>query len=77
MLQIATSPLAEIWVGRAHLSTCSEVRVKVRHSLQLGEFRFGLLENRNIGVGVLPEFEEHPVGGPAFGHITRQRERSA
>ena len=41
---VYTTPLAEIRVGSAHLSTCSAVRVKVRHSLHLGEFRFGLLE---------------------------------
>jgi hypothetical protein len=41
---VNAAPLAEIRVGRAHLSTCSAVRVKVRHSLQLGEFRFGLIE---------------------------------
>ena len=69
-MPVNPSPLAEIRYGRALLSTCSAVRVKVRHSLQSSEFRFGLLENRNIGVGVLPQFEEHPLGGLAFGHIT-------
>jgi len=30
----------------------------IRRSLQLGEFRLGLLEDRNVGVGVFPEGEE-------------------
>jgi hypothetical protein len=46
-------------------------------SLQLGVFRLGLLEDRDVGVGVFPEIEEILVGSLGLGLVPRQNERSA
>ena len=40
------------------------LKLGIRRSLQLGVFRLGLLEHRNVGVGVFPEGEEILVGSP-------------
>ena len=44
---------------------------------QLGVFRFGLLEDRDVGVGVFPEGEEILVGSLCLGLFSRHSERSA
>ena len=46
-------------------------------STQLRVFRLGLLEDRDVGVGVFPECEEILVGSLCLGLISRQSERSA
>jgi hypothetical protein len=45
--------------------------------VQLGVFRLGLLENRDVGVGVFPKSEEILVGCLCLGLISRQGVRSA
>src|SRR5208282_3204692 len=55
----------------------SPAKPVIRRSRQLGVFRLGLLEDRDIGVGVFPEIEEILVGGHCLGLISCQRERSA
>ena len=40
-------------------------------SLQLGVFRLGLLENRDVGVGVLPEREESMIRTFSLGVVSR------
>src|SRR5258708_27539111 len=53
---------------------------EARHSVlspQLGEFGFGLLKNRDVGVGVLPERQEILVGSLCLGLIAQQSESSA
>jgi hypothetical protein len=65
-------------VQRSNKATRSApARHVIRRSLQLGVFRLGLLEDRDIGVGVLPEGEEILVGSLCLGLISRQSERSA
>jgi hypothetical protein len=54
-----------------------EAGMPVRRSLQPGVFRLGLLEDRDVGVGVLPESQEIPIGGLCFGRLSRQSERPA
>ena len=39
---------------------------------KLGVFRLGLLEKRDVAVGVLPELEEIVVRGSCFGRISGQ-----
>jgi hypothetical protein len=46
-------------------------------SLQLGVFRLGLLEDRDVGVGVFPEAKEILVGSLGLGLISGQDKRSA
>jgi hypothetical protein len=50
---------------------------KGNRSLQLSVFRLGLLENRDIGVGVFPEGEKILVRSLRLGLISRQSQRSA
>jgi len=68
-------------VGSALSGRPLEVRVmrprKARRSLQLGVFRLGLLEDRDVGVGVFPEGEEILVSSLCLALISRQSERSA
>ena len=44
---------------------------------QLGVFRLGLRQDRDVGVGVFPQGEEILVGSLRLGWISGQRERSA
>jgi hypothetical protein len=44
----------------------------IRRSLQLGVFRLGLLEDRDVGVGVFPEGEEILVGFSGFRRVASQ-----
>src|ERR1022692_3808157 len=44
---------------------------------KLAVFRFGLLEDRDVGVGVFPEAEEILVGSLCLAPISRQSERPA
>ena len=46
-------------------------KLVIRRSLQLGVFRLGLLEDRNVRVSVFPEGEEILVGGLCLGLISR------
>jgi hypothetical protein len=46
-------------------------------SLQLGVFRFGLLENREFGIGVFPEVEEILIRASRFRNFPQQRIGSA
>src|SRR5262245_51083310 len=48
----------------------------IARSLQFGVLRFGLLENRDVGVRVLPEHEKSLVGSFRLRLIPRQSERS-
>ena len=34
----------------------------IRHLMQLGVFRLGLPEDRDVGIGIFPEGEELPIG---------------
>src|SRR5205823_7573988 len=45
--------------------------------LQFGVFRLGLLKNRDVGVGVLPERQEILVSSLCLGLIAQQSESSA
>src|ERR1700722_12693514 len=45
--------------------------------LQLRVLRLGVLEDRNIGVGVFPLGEEILVGGASFGSVSRKREAAS
>jgi hypothetical protein len=40
--------------------------------LELGVFGFGLLEDGDVGVGILPEGEEVPIGGAGFRSVASQ-----
>jgi len=44
-----------------------------RRSLYLGVFGLGLLENRDVGIGVLPESEEVLIGFSGLGRVARER----
>src|ERR1017187_10984860 len=46
-------------------------RLVIRRSLQLGVFRLGLLEDRDVLVGVFPKREEVLVGFPRFRRVAR------
>ena len=50
---------------------------RVRTSLQLGVFRLGLLEDRDVWVGVFPKSQEILIGSLGLGLIFRQSQRSA
>src|SRR5438132_10507214 len=50
---------------------------KIHRSLKPGVFRPGLLEDRDVGIGVFPEGEEILVGSLRFGLISRESERPA
>src|SRR5260370_26910745 len=53
---------------------------ELRHSVlspQPGVFGFGLLKNRDVGVGVLPERQEILVGSLRLGVVAKQSESSA
>src|SRR5205809_695237 len=52
-------------------------RSNIRRSLQSGVFRLGLLEDRDVGVGVFPESEEILICSLCPGLISRHSERSA
>ena len=47
-------------------------KLVIRHSLQLCVFCLGLLEDRDVGVGVFPEREEILVGSAGFGRVALQ-----
>src|SRR5215471_17921411 len=46
-------------------------------SLQPGVFRLGLLENRDVGVGILPNGQEILIGTPGLDSVARNNVRSA
>ncbi len=50
--------------------------LRFQRSLQLRVFRLGLLEDRDVGVGVFPEGKEIPVGCLGLGRISRQSQRA-
>jgi hypothetical protein len=45
--------------------------------LQLGVFRFGLLKNNDVGVGILPQLEEVLERRSGFRRVARKREGAA
>jgi hypothetical protein len=45
------------------------IGVRAAMSQQLGVFRLGLLENRNLGICVSPESEEVLIGSLCFGLV--------
>src|ERR1039457_2081358 len=52
-------------------------KLAVRRSLHPGVFPLGLLEDRDVGVGVFPDVEEILVGSLCLGLVSRQNEGSA
>ena len=51
-------------------------KLAIRCSLQLGVFRLGFLEDRDVGVGVFPESKEILIRSLGLGFVSRQSERS-
>ncbi len=51
----------------------AEISKPVTELLQLRVLRLGLLKDRNVRVGVLPEREESLVGGAALGSVALHR----
>ena len=48
-----------------------QARVGARGLFQLCVFRFGFLQNGDVGVGVFPDCEEILIGGVGFGEGVR------
>ncbi len=63
--------------GFRHRNSSGIFPTLIAELLQLGVFRLGLFEDRDVRVGVFPKGEEILVGTLCFGLISRQDESSA
>jgi len=57
---------AELWVGNIRFRS-ARAETAIVGSPQLGVFRLGLPQDRNVGVGVLPERQEILIRGVGLG----------
>ena len=67
------APTQPVPVVRQHPKEPVRESSKLRSLLQFRVFRFGFLQNGDIGVSVFPEGEEVLVGDAGLGAVSRQR----
>ena len=63
--------MVALWLEIHAAQEALEARGEARGLFQLCVFRLGLLQDRDVGVGVFPEREEILVGGAGLGEGVR------
>jgi len=70
-------PEADFWPAALEVRPRPSFHGGATQLLQLRILGFGLLEDRDVRIGIFPEREETLIGGFCYGLITRQRIGSA